>query len=49
MTPLIRYLIYKVPRISKFIEAESKWWLPGAGGENKGSYCLKGAEFLSET
>ena len=22
-----------------------QWWLPGAGGEGNGSYCLMGTEF----
>ena len=36
----------KVPRVSKFIKTESKWWLPGVGEEGNGSYCLKSKECL---
>ena len=36
----------KVPRISKFIKTEGKWWLPGVGGEGNGSYCSKSKESI---
>ena len=29
-------------RVVRLIETESRWWLPGVGGERNGNHCLMG-------
>lgn len=41
----MRFHLYEVPRLVKFKETESRMGVPGAGGEEVGSYCLLRAEF----
>lgn len=35
-TNIIEFPLHRIPRVARFIETESRMWLPGTGGREKG-------------